>query len=306
MSSLLPERFTVRAARDDDADAVAEVSFAAELAVRNRADVDAGDIRDSWRVLDLARDTWVIEDDGRVVAAATLWPRDVPIVWGDVHPDWTGRGLGGVLLDLSEARARDLGAAAVRNDVFADDRLAASLLESRGYRPVRRFHTMRIDLSHEPPPEPEWPSGLRVEPFRVEDAEAFHEAQVEAFADEWGFLPMRFEEWRRARLEADDFDPTVWTIVRDGDEVAGVVRCDVYRYGGGWVGAIAVRKPWRRRGLGLAMLRHTFRLFHARGERRVGLGVDTENTTGAPRLYERAGMYVETSELSFERDLAGT
>jgi ribosomal protein S18 acetylase RimI-like enzyme len=83
-----------------------------------------------------------------------------------------------------------------------------------------------------------------------------------------------------------------------------VARCDAYRYGGGWVAGLGVRKPWRKRGLGLALLQRTFRLFHERGERSVGLGVDSENPTGATRLYERAGMHVESESVTFERSLA--
>ena len=58
----------------------------------------------------------------------------------------------------------------------------------------------------------------------------------------------------------------------------------------GWVGILGVRSPWRRRGLGDALLRASFAALYERGLRRVGLGVDTENVTGALRLYERAGM----------------
>jgi mycothiol synthase len=227
----------------------------------------------------------------------------VPNVWGDVHPDLQGRGLGSALLELAEARARELGAGAIRNDVFARDQTAGALLESRGYRPVRRYYEMRIELGDEPPPEPEWPEGLAVAPFRDGDGPAFHAALGESFEEEWGHAPLEYEEWRRARIDADDFDPDVWAIVRDGDDVAAVVRCDVFRYGGGWVAALGVRKPWRRRGVGLALLQHVFRVFHSRGERSVGLGVDSENPTGATRLYERAGMHVETESVTFEKSL---
>ena len=225
-------------------------------------------------------------------------------MWGDVHPDFAGRGLGTALLELVEARASELHAAAVRNDTFARDEAAATLLDSRGYRPVRRYYGMRIKLGDEAPPEPEWPEGLTVAPFRDGDGPAFHAALGESFHEEWGHVPLEYEEWRRARLEADDFDPEVWAVVRDGDEVAAVLRCDVLRYGGGWVGALGVRKPWRRRGVGLALLQHAFHVFHARGERSVGLGVDSENPTGATRLYERAGMHVEDETVTFEKKLA--
>ncbi len=305
MSSSLPDGFEVRSATDADAAAVTELARAAEHAVLGVSVLTEGDIRDWWRVTVPSKNVWLIHGNERLAAAATLWPQgDAPNVWGDVHPDFAGRGLGTALLELAEARASNLAAAAIRNEVFARDEAAATLLDSRGYRPVRRHYGMRIELGDEPPPEPEWPEGLTVAPFRDGDGPAFHATLGESFQDEWGHTPLEYEEWRRARIEADDFDPEVWAVVRDGDEVAAVIRCDVFRYGGGWVGALGVRKPWRRRGVGLALLQHAFRVFHARGERSVGLGVDSENPTGATRLYERAGMHIEDETVTFEKSLA--
>jgi ribosomal protein S18 acetylase RimI-like enzyme len=95
----------------------------------------------------------------------------------------------------------------------------------------------------------------------------------------------------------------LWTVAWDGEEVAGVIRGDPKRWGGGF-GMLGVRRPWRRRGLGLALLRETFGLFYDRGEGRVGLGVDAENPSGATRLYERAGMHVEAEHQTWEKELA--
>jgi mycothiol synthase len=304
MSSSLPDGFSVRSATDDDAAAVAELARASEHAVLGVSVLTAGDIRDWWRVTDVTENVWLIHDEGRLVAAATLWPHgDFPNVWGDVRPDLLGHGLGTALLELTESRARALGVGGIRNDVFAQDEAASALLEMRGYRPVRRHYEMRIELGDKAPPEPEWPEGLSVAPFRDGDGRAVHEALAESFQDEWGHVQMDYEDWQRARLDADDFEPEVWSVVRDGEEIAAVARCDVYRYGGGWVAGLGVRRPWRRRGLGLALLQHSFRLFHARGERSVGLGVDSENPTGATRLYERAGMHVESESVTFEKAL---
>jgi ribosomal protein S18 acetylase RimI-like enzyme len=301
MSSPLSSRFTIGPATGADAAAVAAVARAVEVALHGTPQIDEGDILDWWRTVDQERDTWVARDDGTVVAAATLWKHgDVPNVWADVHPDAVGHGLGSALLDLTESRARELGAPAIRNDVFGRDEPARRLLERRGYRIVRRYFEMRIELGDEPPAEPTWPEVLRVEQFQLDDARAVHDALGDAFREEWGWAPMEFEEWRRIRLEADDFDPSLWSVVWDGDEVAAVARCDRFRYGGGWIQTLGVRKPWRRRGLGLALLQHTFRLFHARGERSIGLGVDTENPTGALSLYERAGMHVHLETVTYE------
>ena len=106
------------------------------------------------------------------------------------------------------------------------------------------------------------------------------------------------------RLEASDFDPTLWFVVKDAGEIAGFSLCWANRFGGPHVGLIGVRGPWRRRGLGLALLHHSFGEFHRRGERRVGLGVDAENATGATLLYERAGMHVHAEEVVYEKELS--
>lgn len=72
---------------------------------------------------------------------------------------------------------------------------------------------------------------------------------------------------------------------------------------GGWVHDVAVRRPWRRRGLGLALLRRAFGAFHHRGTRRVELGVDAQSPTGAPRLYEGAGMRATHKYAAYRKEL---
>ncbi len=61
----------------------------------------------------------------------------------------------------------------------------------------------------------------------------------------------------------------------------------------GWVGSLSVCRPWRRKGLAVALLYHSFAEFYRQGHRRVGLGVDSSSLTGATRVYERAGMHAD-------------
>ena len=155
-------------------------------------------------------------------------------------------------------------------------------------------------VRHLLPPGPEI---FAISTFRPEDARAFYEALGETFEDEWGHHHPPFEQWKRERLEAPETDISLWFIARQGEEIVAVARCDPKREGGGWVGALGVRKPWRKRGIGLAVLQHAFLAFHRRGESHVGLGVDTENATGATRLYERAGMRVISEDVVYEKTL---
>jgi ribosomal protein S18 acetylase RimI-like enzyme len=138
--------------------------------------------------------------------------------------------------------------------------------------------------------------------FREGDARAFYDATGEAFAQEWNFVQDPYDRWRQLRLAAPDFDPTLWFLVWDGNEVAAVLRGE-RRGDDGWIGSVGVRTAWRKRGLGLALLRHAFADWYRRGVVRVGLGVDAQNPTGATRLYERAGMHVAYEAVVFEQEL---
>lgn len=298
-----PDGFVVRPATVDDADAVSEVGRAYDSSLNDQSSTTPEDLRDWWRLIDLERQSWLVERDGRVAAAAVAYTRgEFFDAGGYVHPDFQGRGLGSFLLDVTEARARELGLPCTHATTLARDAAALELFARRGYRDVRHYYRMVIDLDG-PTPEPAWPDGLEVETFRLEDALAFHAVLDEAFEEEWNFQSTPFEEWRTHRLEAPDFDPDVWWVVRDGDELAAVLRGDPKREGMGWVGALGVRRRWRRRGLGLALLHHAFGEFRRRGETAVGLGVDAENPTGATRLYERAGMRVAREAIVFAKEL---
>lgn len=253
--------------------------------------------------IDLAEDAWLVEEDGRLAAfgwAETL--SDLGWAVGVVHPDAMARGLGALLLERSERRVRERGARRVQQFSLAADARAATLFERSGYGEVRRFYEMAIELA-EAPPAPAVPDGFTLERFDEHRGREFHDALEESFQDHWEHHGRPFDEWWQEKRNAPDFDPTLWFLIRHGSEVAAVVRNDPNRNGGGMVGALGVRRPWRGRGLGRALLLQTFREFHRRGVNRISLGVDSENPTGATKLYESVGMRVELEQAVFEKAL---
>ena len=305
MSSSPPDGFTVRRVTLDDAPAIDELITAADVAVQGWSESSVPELLGWWRMMDLENSSWVLHDGADVAAyGAGFAHGDTFELDGFVHPDYRGRGLGAWLLARAEERARELDKPKLYTFSLAADTRAHQLFEHCGMRDLRHYFRMAIDLDAEPA-EPDWPEGLRLDTFVPEDAEAFHAAMGEAFADEWNFVHMPFEEWKEMRLVKDpDYDPTLWFIVRDGDEIAAVMRNEPDRSGSGFVGAIAVRKPWRKRGIALALLQHAFAEFYRRGKRRVALGVDADNPTGATRLYERAGMQVAFEVVTYGKELA--
>jgi len=289
----------LREVRVDDADAVAAVIAAANP---SRA-IDAEEVR-SWLTQGLvdANDMRVLEEDERIVGYVDVFVR------GDLaYLDPNGAGREDELVAWAEAHARDMGAEKVRLPVWQGQDALAAILERRGYRRARSSFELAVDLGEDPPPAPEWPAGIRVRAYRPdEDERVTYEAQEDAFRDAWDWRPQPIEQWRTFELEARGFDPSLWFLAWDGDEVAGICLAFPEHVGNralGWISVLGVRRPWRRRGLGEALLRHAFRELHARGLRRVGLGVDAESPTGATRLYERVGMHVAVRSDSWDRQL---
>ena len=189
--------------------------------------------------------------------------------------------------------------------IAAHDLTAGEAATGAGYELARQALRMKIAL--EDTQTASWPDGIVVAPYEPADETEVHAAHQEAFSDVSTHVRLEFEEWRRHRIETPSFDPTLWFVARDRDQVAGVVLCEVRGSGEearGHVNVLAVRRPWRREGLGNALLLHAFESMRDRGLSRAGLGVDADNPTGAVRLYERAGMTVERRYDIYERVLA--
>lgn len=297
MSSSPPER---RAAVEADADELAALTRACERAAGLEPSASPADVRDWISAVDLAADSLVLEEDGRMAAFAWVLVRDgLAYGHGSVAPELRGHGLGTALVEFAETRSRDQGAGVLLVDVLGGDAAAGALLRGRGYAAVKRFCELAIDLDTAPP-SPSRPNGVTVAPFRREDARVFYDTIDEVFADDWSFVSLPYEAWLEHRVE--NGDTTFWFLARASGEVVAVVRCERERRGVGWIGALAVREPWRGRGIGSALLLHALGAFRASGRHRVGLGVDAGNLR-ALALYERIGMRIVAEEVVYELQL---
>ncbi len=259
-------------------------------------------------MFDPAMDFRIALEGGRIVGWCDVWDQNKAHdrLFLDVRAHPREQATYEALLAWGTERAEVLagdGPAVVRAWGDAHDEAFAAEVGRRGFRPIRHFFRMEIDLEEEPP-APEWPEGISVRTFRPDDAQPVYDANADAFADHWDFVPLAFEMWEEMLLRSTEFDPTLWFIAEDDGEIAGISLCrSERRPETGHVNILGVRPRWRRRGLGRALLLHSFRELRARGRTRADLGVDGENTTGAVRLYERAGMHVASRSDSYEKAL---
>jgi len=166
--------------------------------------------------------------------------------------------------------------------------------------PVRHFWRMVAPLDSKPP-SPQLADGIVIRTqVDLPDLRSIFAASDDAFKDHWGYVPGDFEEeftrWQHWVNNDDKMEPAICFLAMDGDEIAGLSLCRSEAHDDatmGWVDILGVRRAWRRKGLALALLHHSFAEFYKRGQTRVGLGVDASSLTGATRLYEKAGMAMD-------------
>jgi mycothiol synthase len=302
MTDAVPEGFQSSRPRVAEAAEVAALIAEMELAQEGEAETTTADVQRDWNVLDTNRDVWLVRRDRRLVGygAAERHPCRV-VTDGFVHPNSTGLGIGRFLVRALEARARELESKGViHTGVSLNDAAGQRLLEAEGYRAARRFLRMLVELEG-PPQVPEL-SGIEVRPLAAGEEAAFHSVYERTFAALWGHVPTSSEDWW-ARRAAEGTDTSLFFVAVRNDEIVGQISCDAERYGGGFVNTLGVLPEARGLGVGRLLLLRAFAAFWERGQRRVTLGVDAENETGATRLYESVGMQAAFGAIAFEKPL---
>jgi mycothiol synthase len=307
----LPEGYSARAPAADDAEAAAELIAACQLAVGDRSGMTVEELLGDWEDIDLSEEAVVVvAPDGGLAAYADMLNRSYisVSVYGYVHPEHRARGLGTFLARWGEQWARERldlapeGArVVVQFYVHTADEPAQRLLRDLGYTPVRSYYRMSVELDQSPD-RPEWPEDTTVRAFvPSRDERPAYETVEDAFRDVWGRPRSTFERFL-GFTRVEGFDPGLWFIAESDGEISGLCLCKTVA-GRGEIDVVGVRRSWRGKGLGLALLRHAFGEFYRRGVSKVGLSVDAESATGAPRLYGRAGMLVEESYVLFQKEL---
>ncbi|CAN5623234.1 GNAT family N-acetyltransferase [soil metagenome] len=313
-----------------DADAIETARIdSAEMAVDRlrehiTADQRLAEYRYPSEMFDPRRDVTMGEVEGQAVAfAAREWVDTTDgryreyRLHGAVLPQWRRRGIGRALLAESERYLRELAAThdTPRQKVFGSwsgEHQAGdiALLTANGYGEVRWFFTMTRPTLDDTPDVP-LPDGIEVREVTASDTKAVWEADVDAFQDHWGgFDPS--EEAMRRFMDEPWFDPSMWVIAFDGDEIAGGVLNGIYPEENetlglrrGWLDSVFTRRRWRRRGLARALIARSLVKLRERDMTSAVLGVDADNPTGAFGLYESGGFVVSERATAWRKPLQG-
>src|SRR5262249_40872994 len=95
----------------------------------------------------------------------------------------------------------------------------ADIAAARGYNATRHSLTMEIALD-EPPTDGDF-GELELRTYEDADHDAVIAAVNDAFAEDPFFEPVTAARFKERYLEGRGFDPTLWQLAWDGDELAG-------------------------------------------------------------------------------------
>jgi len=289
----LPAGHTWRRATPDDVAAVCALVIAVDVEEYGEPDYEESDVREEWSHpgLDLARDSWLVHDAaGALVGYALAWEKDPgSLVQADVfvHPD------GPDLYPWLVARVTERAADAERVHVFSSEPNArrAAALTAAGYAVCRVFRRMVLDLAA-PVADPDPPPGVVVRGVTPADLPAVWALVRDSFAQHFDYVAEPYDAWHARLVGGESYRPDLWWLAEVDGVPAGFL-IGVMHEENGWVRSIGTLPSARGRGVGTALLQTAFAAFRENGAPRVGLGVDSDNTTGAMALYERLGMRAE-------------
>ena len=261
------------------------------------------------------------EMNGEVIAYGRVWWDDLSDgirlfhPYGFLHPAWRGKGIGSAMWAAGEERCRQIAAGQLKEivksiqvDPFETEKALVSLLQRNGYLPARYEAHMVRDLG-ESFPEAPLPTGLEVRPVKPEHIRPIFIASNEAFRDHWGVRDESEEEYK-SQLEDPIFHPELWKVAWDGDQIASVVHNFIdqkeneeYLRKRGYTEGICTRRPWRKLGLARALLVQSMKMFKEMGMTETALGADSQNISGAVRLYESVGYCKVKMQIVYRKAL---
>lgn len=269
---------------------------------------------------DLSADSRGAEVDGSLVGFARVWHRpsgqreERAYLLGAVHPHHRRQGIGSQLFEWQFDRARrrlEAGPAHlpryVRAQAYDFETGARSLYQRHGLQPVRYQDELLRSLEGDLVP-PKLGS-TTITPWDDGRSEEARTVYNQAFADHWGSTPRDPATWRHF-IGSTGIRTDLSHLAVDSGRVVGLALNAHYpddeALSGrrdGWIFQLAVLGSHRRRGIGSALITSSLRSFRDAGFTHAALGVDSENPTGAYRLYEAMGFRRMTRSVVYQSPL---
>ncbi|MEU4237862.1 GNAT family N-acetyltransferase [Actinoplanes sp. NPDC026619] len=301
----LPEGWSTRRPKLDDAAEILALVHACDMASIGEPDYTLDEVREMLTEpnTDMARDCWLaLDDEGRIVGWA--YPRNAnggSRDFADVYT-WPERGtpalrpLLALLMGRMSERAARFGhdPYEVRAGAIPTEQDLIDALTEAGFVFLKQHARMQMSLDGVPLTAPEPPPGVTVREVRGDDEDdmrAVHSVIFQAFADT-DHTSNDYDSWRTQLSNEKSLSFDEWFAAEADGRVVGALQSSDAGLDDneGWVKRLGVLRPYRKRGVGEALLRRAFAVYAGKGRTKAGLGVDLANPTQAARLYYAVGM----------------
>jgi len=224
-----------------------------------------------------------------------------------VHPDHRRRGLATKLLGYATKRAKELGAKTGRVNIPEKDVIAKKVLPRFGFRLVRQFLELRLDIA-----KAHWQSidqtSLEYRQFKRGGEDKLAQLQNRCFAGSWGYNPNTVEEIIY-RTTLSNCSPEDIILACDGDKPIGycwsIIEPEENTPSGkskGRIYMLGVDPGYRGKGIGKLILLAGLSCLKNKEIRIAKLTVDSENKA-ACALYQSVGFEICSTTLWYERAL---
>ncbi|MBM4430441.1 MAG: GNAT family N-acetyltransferase [Chloroflexi bacterium] len=260
--------------------------------------------------IDAASDWFVAEADGQLVGLAMLFrePGTRLVYWLSIHPTWRDGTLGQRLVERCLNHARTQKEPVLDIPAGPVEVSKRRLLESLGFRHVRSWWRMRMDLGRALAQE-QWPVGFTLRAFeRGRDEHLLSDLVREIFADHWGEGEHSLEDIEHD-VSLRHFDASLLLLLQSEGRTVGYIWSwvdpDLAEQTGdrvAFIGDLGIVASYRNRGLGRALLLHALRDLRARGLTAAELDVDGPNAN-AKHLYESVGFYEKEERCWYRKEV---
>jgi GNAT superfamily N-acetyltransferase len=252
--------------------------------------------------------TWLFSDDEQAI----------PFGLANLHPDRIAKELEAslavragdsrypVLLDwcLAEAQ-REYPDFKLQLEINQKHTENMNHLGDKNFKIVRYYNSLRAPVA-ETVPNPELPQGVIVRAVDLEnmqDLRHWHYVQQTSFSENFGFTPKDFDTWL-SKIKDDEFIPRdgVFLLYVDEEPSGFIWTDDMDAFDKrGYIAYLGVLKEHRGKGFGQALLATALSHFSRRGYIKAELGVDTQNSSNALRVYEKMGFTKVSTWVLHER-----
>lgn len=229
-------------------------------------------------------------------------------------PEWRNMGIAEALIEWCENRLQIISAAHPQGykrffQTYSNELKPwfNQIIEKQGYQPVRYFIEMARSL--EDIPSSDLPEGVETRPVKTKDVRKIWDASIEAFRDHWGFTEPGEASFKGYK-ESKYFQPDLWQVAWVGDVVVGSVLNFIdhdynkkYNKKRGWTEEITTHRDWRRKGIARRLIIRSMHMHKAQGMTEVSLDVDTDNPTGALKLYTSLAYQKVKTMMTYRKEI---